>query len=82
MAINDPDGWKQAKCNFCGITKPHILYISIAIYTGDTESQYPYSQTDMCEECWNEYGIEAAIEHNIQCRIDAGTYKGEQSESE
>jgi len=65
--------WRSMVCNFCGTTKPHQVYISISIATDDPESKYPYSQTDMCKPCWNKYGINAAIEHNKQCRVDSGT---------
>jgi hypothetical protein len=67
MAANDPEGWNRLVCNYCGTTKPHKLYISILIATDDG-GPFPYSQTEMCKECWEEYGISAAMEHNAMCR--------------
>ena len=68
MSANDPDGWRGMTCSFCGTTRPHEVYISILIATDDSESEYPYSQTDMCRQCWEEHGIDAAFEHNRNCR--------------
>lgn len=70
MAFSEPNGWRRTVCNFCGTTREHTLFISIA--TDDPKSEYPFSQTDMCKECWDEYGLLAALEHNRQCRADCG----------
>jgi hypothetical protein len=73
MSANDPNGWRGMCCNFCGSGSEGKVYISILIATDDPESEYPYSQIEMCRECWNENGIEAAMEHNAECRNDCGT---------
>ena len=68
---SEPYGWNRMTCNFCGVTIPHALFISIKIATGG-DGEFPYTQTDMCEKCWREHGIEAAFEHNASCRKDMG----------
>ena len=63
----EPNGWKKKCCNFCGIGTPTFISISIAVPHG---SDFPYSSTDLCDQCWLEYGMQAALDHNAQCRND------------
>jgi hypothetical protein len=72
MSMYDPNGWRSMTCCICGNTKPHEVYININIATNDPDSQFPFSETNLCKECWNEHGIESAMEHNAQCREDCG----------
>ena len=72
MAANDPNGWRNLVCSYCGSGSEGKVFISILIATDDPESEYPYSQTEMCLEHWKENGIEAALEHNARCREDCG----------
>lgn len=69
MSAHDYRGWHRMTCSFCGIGSK--VHISILIATDHKGNPYPYSQTEMCNKCWNEHGIEAAMEHNRQCRDDS-----------
>lgn len=60
----DPNGWKRKACNICGTTR---VYISICVAL-ENDDDYPYSQTDLCRECYGAYGIESAMDHNLECR--------------
>ena len=60
----ESNGWRRKQCNLC----KNPVYISICIDTGDEESGFPYSQTELCKECWDEYGINVAFEHIERCR--------------
>ncbi len=62
-----PKGWKKMCCNICGAGSEGDVYISIMIAT-DSDDSYPYSQTDLCKKCFEKYGVESAINHNIFCR--------------
>lgn len=53
--------WQDKVCCVCGLGSK--VYIEILIALPD-ESEYPYTQTALCKECWDEYGIEVALEHN------------------
>lgn len=64
----EPNGWRRKTCCICGVSKPRdAVYISISIATNDPEELFPYTQTDYCKECWVEYGIVSAFEHNYEC---------------
>ncbi len=63
----EPNGWKRKVCNICGTTREHEVYISISIAL-ENEDDYPYSQTDLCRDCYDKYGIESAMDHNLECR--------------
>ena len=65
MPANEPFGFNKMTCNFCGVNNP--VFISIMIATDDG-SEYPYTQTDMCKSCWQEFGINAAFEHNSEIK--------------
>lgn len=69
-----PKGWTKKACNICGAGSACYISITISVPNG---SDYPYSQTDLCRECWEKYGIAAALDHNAQCRdicgIEGGT---------
>jgi hypothetical protein len=65
--ICESGGWKRMVCNVCGISKEHTIFISILIAL-DNEDDFPYSQTTLCKECWEQYGVESAFEHNEFCR--------------
>ena len=65
----EPYGWQRRCCNFCGAGTSTFISISISV---PHDGEFPYSSTDMCEKCFREYGIQAAIEHNTQCRNDLG----------
>jgi hypothetical protein len=62
----EPNGWNKKACCICGIGVG--VYISILIATENTDEIYPYTQTDHCKKCWDEYGIESAMDHNRECR--------------
>lgn len=68
--MSNNNEWGRMICSFCGTTKPHTVFISIRIATDCKENPHPYSQTEMCKQCWDTYGIDAALEHNDQCRED------------
>lgn len=59
----DPNGFNSKACNFCGIHGDKV-YISICIRLNEVET-YPYTETDMCRKCWDEIGIDGALQHNI-----------------
>ncbi len=67
----EPKGWKKKVCNFCGTTKPHTVYISIAIATDRDDEEFPYTQTDLCKPCFETIGIDSFIDHNNECRKDS-----------
>lgn len=62
-----PQGWNSMTCNICGTGSTVYASISIAVPHG---GPYPYSSTCLCKACFDEYGIECALEHNAQCRED------------
>lgn len=63
----DPKGWNKKCCGICGVGSDAYISISIAVPHGE---DFPYSTTDLCEKCWKEHGISAALQHNEQCRAD------------
>lgn len=65
----DPSGWDRACCNICGAGSKVYASISISMPHGNA---YPYTQTDLCRKCFDEHGIQAAIEHNNDIREIAG----------
>lgn len=71
MACNhcEPMGWHNKTCSICGVGSACYISISISVPHGH---DYPYSQTDLCRECWAKYGITAALDHNAQCRDICG----------
>jgi hypothetical protein len=72
VAAHDPNGWRKMTCDYCGRGSEGKVYISILIATDDPDSEYPYTQTEMCYKCWIENGIKAVLEHNTQFREDCG----------
>ena len=70
----EPGGWKNRHCNICGFGHP--AYVSISIATDADDSDYPYTTTDLCRECWVALGIGAALAHNAALREAAGTRPG------
>ena len=60
-------GWKKKCCCICGVGVE--AYISISIATGG-DDLFPYTQTDLCKSCFDEVGIEAAINHNDEIRME------------
>lgn len=61
-----PKGWDKKCCCICGSGTP--AYISICIATENGDEQFPYTQTDLCKQCFDEYGMESAINHNVEIR--------------
>lgn len=62
----EPNGWKRKCCNIHGAGTP--AYISIAIATDNDDELYPYTMTDLCKKCFDDYGVESAINHNEAMR--------------
>jgi hypothetical protein len=62
----EPNGWNKKCCHICGAGSS--VYISIAIATENKEELYPYSQTELCKDCWDKYGIDVAMDHNREFR--------------
>ena len=65
----EPHGWDKKCCCICG--SGSSAYISISIATGHADNLYPYTQTDLCRNCWDKYGINPAIDHNSVCKEDS-----------
>lgn len=57
----DPRGWNRICCNFCGSGTAAVISISMSVPHG---GDFPYSTTDMCQACFDLYGVGAAVEHN------------------
>ena len=73
MSQFDPNGWKHLTCNFCGAGMRGQVFASICIHTGNKDnSEYPFTQTNLCRRCYKKHGIEAALDHNQSIRICAG----------
>lgn len=53
--------WEE---KFCCVCADPVAYIEIRIATGDG-SEYPYTETTLCESCWRQHGIEVAFDHNV-----------------
>ena len=64
----EPNGWKSRTCCLCGVSTVGGVFISISIATDDDESDYPYTTTDLCKRCWGKFGIEPALNHNVEIR--------------
>ena len=47
--------------NFCGSGTAAVISISMSVPHG---GDFPYSTTDMCQACFDLYGVGAAVEHN------------------
>ena len=58
-------GWNRKTCNICGVGVPVYISILISVPHG---GDFPFSETALCESCWREHGVNAAIYHNDQCR--------------
>lgn len=50
-------GWQRQTCDWCGTGSEVEVIVAMALH--DT-SDYPYSVTTYCLECWGKHGIEAA----------------------
>lgn len=61
----EPKGWQKKVCCICGAGSS--AYISVSIATENDDEPYPYTQTDLCKNCWIEHGIDPAINHNREC---------------
>jgi hypothetical protein len=62
----EPNGWNKKCCCICGAGSS--VYISITIATGNKDELYPYSQIELCKDCWDKYGIDVVTDHNRECR--------------
>ncbi len=62
MSIYEKDGWNHEVCSFCGNSKPHTIFIKICISLPDEDSPFPFIETNLCKECWDEQGIQPTLE--------------------
>ncbi len=62
MSIFDTDGWRQAKCDFCGIHTPSEgIVVMICYATENNESSYPFSQMCLCKKHLEEIGMDKVV---------------------
>lgn len=60
--------WTEGCCGFCGEGSTVFISISIDFPDPEGDERLNYTQTDLCKECWEKYGIQAAFDHNNQLR--------------
>lgn len=54
--------WKDRTCDICGIGSK--TYISVCIQTENEDNDYPYTETNLCRDCFNKLGVQPAFDHN------------------
>lgn len=62
--------WRNQYCSLCGDSKRAYIVIMISCPTPGLDEQYQYSDHRLCKECWDEFGIDVAIEANKQIMED------------
>ena len=65
--MNRPGWFNEQYCSICGRDQVAPTHVTVLMATDDG-SDYPYTQTVLCADCYGEHGFSPAIERNKEIR--------------